>query len=71
MCVNLQFFPNSGRINTDVWMYRMDADQTHGEQARRQLHKNAASCREQVQKAVPHKAAPVRWPTIHLENHGN
>ena len=44
----MQFFPGSCRIDTAVWMYYMDANKTAGEEARRQLHKNAVSNIEQV-----------------------
>ena len=33
----------SGRIDTAVWMHYLDANKTAGEEARRQLHKHAAS----------------------------
>ena len=39
----------------------MDANKTAGEEARRQLHKNAASNLEQVLAATPHKT-PTAWP---------
>ena len=39
----LQFFPNSGRVDTAIWMHPMDANKAYGEKAWRQLHKNAAS----------------------------
>ena len=42
----------------------MHANQTVGEKARRQLHKNAASNIEQVLEATPNKAAA----TTHHEN---
>ena len=38
----------------------MDANETYGEKAWRQLHKNAASNIEQVMEPAPHKAAAVR-----------
>ena len=34
-----------------------------------QLHKNAASNREQVLEAIPYKTAAVRPPTTHHENY--
>ena len=40
----------------------MDSNKTAGEEARRQLHKNAASNLEQVLAATPHKAPTVRPP---------
>ena len=42
---------------------------TAGEEAGRQLHKNAASNFEQVQAAIPHKAPTIRPPTSHHENY--
>ena len=47
----------------------MDANQTAGEKARRQLHKNASSNSEQVVEATLHKAAAVRPPSTHHENY--
>ena len=52
-------------------MHYIDANKTYGEKAWRQLHKNAASNIEQVLEAAPHKAAAVRPPTTHHENHQN
>ena len=40
----------------------MDSNKTPGEEARRQLHKNAASNLEQVLAATPHKTPTVRPP---------
>ena len=40
----------------------MDANKTAGEEARRQLHKNAACNPEQVLAATPHKTPTVRPP---------
>ena len=40
----------------------MDANKTAGEEARRQLHKNATCILEQVLAATPHKT-PTVWPT--------
>ena len=49
----MQFLPSSGRIDTAVWMHYLDANKTAGEEARWQLHKNAASNTEQVLAATP------------------
>ena len=49
----MQFLPGSCRIDTVVWMHYLDANKTDGEEARRQLHKNAASNIEQVLAATP------------------
>ena len=43
----------------------MDANQTAGEEARRQLHKNAGSNIEQVLAATPHKTPTIRPPAPH------
>ena len=51
-----EFLPGSCRIDTAVWMHYMDANKTAGEEARRLLHKNAASNIEQVLEAAPHKS---------------
>ena len=50
-------------------MHHMDSNKTAGEEARRQLHKNAASNLEQVLAATPHKAPTIRPPTSHHENY--
>ena len=42
---------------------------TAGEEARRQLHKNAASNLEQVLAATPHKTPTVRPPASFHENY--
>ena len=49
-------------------MYYMDANKTALEEARRQLHKNAASNLEQVMAATPHKTPTVQPPTSYNEN---
>ena len=56
-------------IDTAIWMHYLDANKTAGEEARRQLHKNAASNIEQVLEATPHKALTIRPPTSHHENY--
>ena len=43
-------------------MYYLDAKKTAGEEARRQLHKNATSNIEQVLVATPHEAPTIRPP---------
>ena len=64
-----QFLPGSCRIDTAVWMHYIDANQTAGEEARRQLHKNAASNIKQALEATPHKTPTIRPPTTHHENY--
>ena len=50
-------------------MHYMDANKTTGEEARRQLHKNAAGNIEQVLAATLHKAPTIRLPASHHENY--
>ena len=47
----------------------MDANKTAGEEARRQLHKNATCNLKQVLAATPHKTPTVRSPTPYHENY--
>ena len=57
-----QFLPGSGHIDTAIWLHYMDANKTAGEEARRQLHKNATCNLEQVLAATPYKTPTVRPP---------
>ena len=50
-------------------MHYLDANKTAGEEARQQLHKNAASNIEQVLDATPNKAPTIRPPTSHHKNY--
>ena len=50
--------PQSSSI-TEVWMHHLDAYKMAGEEARRQLHKNASSNIEQVLEATLHKAPTI------------
>ena len=50
-------------------MHYLDANKTAGEEARRQLHENAASNIEQVQAATPHKAPTIQLPVSRHENY--
>ena len=45
----------------------MDSNKTAGEEARRQLHKNAASNLVQVLAAIPHKTPSIRPPASYHE----
>ena len=65
----MQFLQGSGRINTAIWMHYMNSNKTAGEEARRQLHKNAASNLEQVLEATPHKTLTVRPPAPYHDNY--
>ena len=66
-----QFLLNSDRVDTAKWMHHMDADETDGENAWRQLHENSVNNIEQVLEATPHKASAIRPPTTHHENYQN
>ena len=52
-------------------MHYMDPNETYGEKAGQQLHKNAANNIEQVQEATPNITAAARPPTTHHENYPN
>ena len=52
-------------------MHCKDFNKTAGEEARRQLHKNAASNLEQVLAAKPHKTPTVRQPASYHENYSS
>ena len=53
------------------WYYYMDANKTYGEKAWQQLHKNAASCIEQVLEEAPHKTTAVGPLTTNHEHYPN
>ena len=67
----MQFLRVSGLIDTGIWMHYMDSNKTAGEEARRQLHKNAASNLEQVLAATSHKAPTVRPTASYHENYSS
>ena len=47
----------------------MDANKTHREKARWELHKNSSSYFEQIFEATFHKTTAVQPLTFHLKNH--
>ena len=59
------------RIDTAVWLHYMDANKTAGEEAKRQLHKNATRNLEQVLAATPHKTPTVRPPSSYHEKYSS
>ena len=63
------FFQAVAVVDTAVWMHYIKANETDGENAWRQLHKNAANNIEQVLEATLHKAAAIRPPATHHENY--
>ena len=52
-------------------MHYLDANKTAREEARRQLHKNAASNIEQVMGVTPREAPTIRPPISHHENYSS
>ena len=50
-------------------MHDIDANETFGESAWQQLHKNAASCIEHGLEATLYKTAAIRPPTTNHENY--
>ena len=58
-------------IDTAIWMHYMDSNKTAGEEARRQLHKNAAINLEQVQAVTSHKTPTVRPPASYHKNYSS
>ena len=62
---------NHSYIDTAVWMHYMDSNKTAGEEARRQLHKNAASNLEQVLAEKLHKIPTERPPASYHEKYSS
>ena len=56
------------RIYMSIYSF---SNKTAGEEARWQLHKNAASNLEQVLAATPHKTPTVRPPASYHENYSS
>ena len=56
---------------TFVTEIQMDSNKTAREEARRQLHKNAACNLEQVRAATPHKTPTVQPPTSYHEDYSS
>ena len=52
-------------------MHYMNSNKTAGEEAQRQLHKNAACNLEQVLAATPQKTLTVRPPASYHENYSS
>ena len=63
------FLPYCGCVNTTVCMHHLDANQTHGEKARWELHENVTYCFEQILETITNKTAVVWPPTSHLKKH--
>ena len=47
------FLPSFGGVHITEWWHHLDADETHGEEARWEQHKNATSCFEQILEKKP------------------
>ena len=67
----MQFLPGSGHINTAIWLHYMDANKMAGEEARRQLHKNATCHLKQVLAATLNKTPTVRPPAPYHKNYSS
>ena len=68
VCVNYLEYPI---VEFIFWMHYMNSNKTAGEEARRQLHKNAACTLEQVLAATPHKTPTIRPPASYHENYSS
>ena len=55
-------------IHTTIWMHHTSVNKTYSEKTRREIHKNATRCLEQILEVIPHKTAAVRSLTSHLTN---
>ena len=64
-----EIFPCCSCIHTNTWIHYLDTNKTHGEKARWELHKNSASCLEQILGAALYKTATVWLLTSHLKTY--
>ena len=60
------FLPNCSCVHTTMWVHHMGANKMHSKKVRWALHKNAASCFQQILEAIPHKKVSVRPLSFHL-----
>ena len=67
--VDETLLPRYVNLSTSLRGVPSSVEKTAGEEARRQLHKNAASNLEQVLAATPHKTPTIRPPTSYHENY--
>ena len=58
--------PSWGGVSAIVWMYHLDADETHREKAYWELHKNSKCYFDKILEATLYKAAAVRSLTSYL-----
>ena len=58
-------------VKSAIGVHYIDSNKTAGEEARRQLHKNATCNLEQVLAATPHKTPTVRPPASYHENYSS
>ena len=63
----MQFLPGSGHNDTAIRVHYIDANKTAGEEARRQLHKNAACNLEQVLATTPTRHLPLSRKLFKLD----
>ena len=57
--------PSCSHVNITVWLLHWDLNETLGEEARWELHKDVVNHFEQILKAGPHKTAAIWLLTSH------
>ena len=60
----MRFFTSFLCVNTTLWIHHMDANKTHGEKGRLELHKTV----EQILEVTPHKTVIVQSVTSNIKN---
>ena len=67
--LSVKILSSCSRVSTNVWMHHLKSIEMSGKKARWELHKNSASCFEQVLRAAVYKRVVVQPLTFHLPNH--
>ena len=67
--LKLKYLPDSGCVDTAIWMHHMDAYEVAGEEAGRKLHKNVESSIKQVLATTPHETPTIRTLASHHKNY--
>ena len=65
----MAILPSSSHVSIAVWLHHFDFNETPGEKARLELHKNATCSFQQILEAECYKTAAVQQITSHLTNH--
>ena len=63
------FLPSCGCVSITVQMHHMDANKTHREKARWEVHKNAASYFKQILEATSYKTEAIQPLASQCTNH--